>query len=335
VSELFLGVDGGNSKTVALIADAGGRVVGRGRAGVGDIYGAETAMGAVLNVVAAVSIAAAAASVGLSELRHGAFRLAGVDWPEDEDYWQQSIEAQLPGLPSWSVKNDGFSLLRCADLSGVGVAVTAGTGPAVAARGLGGVEFSASWWIQQMLGGRGLGSDAFAAVMAAELGLGPPTVLTERLLTLFELPDAEALLYAFTRRENPRAHSDKWWAARSVLQACADGDLVAREIVWSQARHFAGHVRVAAAKVGLTSVPGRLPVVLGGSILASEHSALRDALSEEISRQLPDAQITSAVGSPVAGALLDAMAEGGVALDESIRREVVQARHPDDFLLTY
>ena len=81
MSELFLGVDAGSSKTVALVGDESGAVLGRGRAGNGDIYGTETAEEAVRNVVTAVGLAVASADAVVTDLHHAAFRLAGVDWP--------------------------------------------------------------------------------------------------------------------------------------------------------------------------------------------------------------------------------------------------------------
>lgn len=334
MTSLYLGVDAGNSKTVALVADASGEVLGRGRAGSGDIYGAESAGHAVAAVISAVQGAVSSAGASLADVRHGAFRLAGVDWDEDADYWRRALGVELAGLGSCSIKNDGYSLLRCGDLSGLGVAIIAGTGPAIAARGPGGAEFSASWWIQELLGGRGLGHAAFTAVMNADLGLAPATSLTEELLALFGAGDVEALLYAFTRREGARPDSDQWWAARSVLRAAGAGDRVAEEIVRHQARRLAGHGRVAAEKVGLPVDGEPVTVVLGGSVADSEHGALRDALTEELGLAVPGATVRSSVGSPLAGALLDALAEAGVALDAGTRERVVQARHPEDFLLT-
>ncbi len=333
MSELYLGVDAGNSKTVALLADGSGAVVGRGRAGVGDIYGSIGASGAVSSVMAAVRSAVRSAGARLEDVRHAAFRLAGVDWDEDESFWHSAVRTGLPELSSWSVKNDGYALLRCGDLSGVGLAITAGTGPAVAARGPQGVEYCASWWIQDTLGGRGLGFSAFTAVMNAELGLAPPTALTQMLLRLYALPDVEALLYAFTNREDARPSSDKWRAARSVLVASEQGDEVSKGIVRWQVRQLAGHARVAAAKAGFGPA-GPVTMVLGGSVLSSEHGAFREALVEELYGTVPGAVVTSSVGSPLAGSLLDALAEAGMSVTHGLRDRVVRARHPEDFLLT-
>ena len=310
MSACYLGVDAGNSKTVALAADATGRVLGRGRAGVGDVYGAAGADGAVAAVLDAAGQALAAAGAGPADVVHAALRLAGVDWPEDEEFWTATLAARLPELTSLTVRNDGFALLRCGRPSGVGVAVTAGSGPAIAARGFDGREWSAGWWIQHELAGRGLGWAGLRAVVDAEIGLAPPTALTPLLLALFGEPDVTALLHSVTRREGRRPDSDTWAAARSVLRAAADGDAVAVRIVDGQARVLAGLVAVAARATGLDVAGSPVPVLLGGSVLTSEHPAYRTALLTALTGTVGAADVAVSTAPPVVGALLDALAEG-------------------------
>ena len=109
VSRCYLGVDAGNSKTVALLADADGRVLGRGRAGVGDIYGvpdAEDAVDAVLDAV----------RPGAGRRRRRGRRRARTPpsgWPgstghEDEAFWTAALARRLPALRRASVRNDGL-----------------------------------------------------------------------------------------------------------------------------------------------------------------------------------------------------------------------------------
>lgn len=334
MTALFCGVDAGNSKTVALVADEHGRVLGRGRAGTGDIYGVQSASVAVAAVITAMRIAVHEAGGSLSSLRHTAFRLAGVDWPEDEHYWHGALAREVPELVSYCVKNDGYALLRCGELSGAGIAVTAGTGAAVAARGWEGQEYCAGWWIQEPLGGRDLGPQAFRAVVAAELGTSPSTLLTERLLDLYGVPDVATLLHTFTSREHRRPARDQWRAARTVLMTSDAGDPVARAIVERHAVGFADHTAVAALRVGFRPEDESVPLVLGGSLLTSEHPALRHALTAALAERGFARAPYAMGGSPVSGALLDALAEGGVALDLGIRDRVVQALHPSEFLLT-
>lgn len=330
MTSYYLGLDAGNSKTVVLVADGTGRVLGRGRGASGDIYSAPDAEG---EVERAVRAALQEAGVGAGQVRHAAFRLAGVDWAEDAEHWATVLGHRLPELGSVSIKNDGYSLLRCGHLDGVGVAINAGTGPAVAARGPDGEEWCASWWIQHPLGGRDLGQAAFRAVVAAELGAGAATILTEELLTLYGYADVESLLHAFTRRHPVRPVPDERVAARAILRAAGAGDVVAYGLVAEQAAAFARIACVAARRAGLSG-PDPIPCVLGGSILTSEHPAFREALVEALRSELGSVQVAVSAASPVAGALLDALAEGSTGLDQHAHDEVLGALHPVEFLLT-
>jgi N-acetylglucosamine kinase-like BadF-type ATPase len=334
--QLYLGVDAGNTKTVALLSDDEGCVVGSGRAGLGDIYTAARPEDAVEVVASTVSQALAAAGAQLSDVRSAAFRLAGIDWPEDEAYWRDALARRFAPIETATVKNDGFALLRCGDLSGVGVAVAAGTGHALAGRGADGREFALCWWGQHFLGGTGLGDDALRAVFLAELGMAAPSLLTAALLRVYGAQDVENLLKLFTRRENRLGHLDRSRAAYAVLEVAERGDAAAGGILDRHARLLADYTVLVARKVGLMEPscdedaqnPSRLEttalrstarIVLGGAVLASDHTGLRDRLVADLSSRLPHAEIGLGIGTPVVGALLDALADGGAALSPAVR----------------
>ncbi|HEU0114183.1 MAG TPA: hypothetical protein VFQ80_05885, partial [Thermomicrobiales bacterium] len=78
-----LGVDAGNSKTVALVAGPDGGVVGAGRGGPGDIYGALGETAALAEIERAVAAALRDAGVTAAEIEAAGFSMAGADWPED------------------------------------------------------------------------------------------------------------------------------------------------------------------------------------------------------------------------------------------------------------
>jgi N-acetylglucosamine kinase-like BadF-type ATPase len=340
MAHLYLGVDAGNTKTAALVTDDQGGVVGSGRAGLGDIYGAATPEDAVDVVASTVAQALNTAGAKLSDVRSAAFRLAGIDWPEDEAYWRDALARRFAPIQLASVKNDGFALLRCGNLSGVGVAVAAGTGFALAGRGPDGREFALCWWGQHYLGGAGLGDDALRAVFLAELGMGAPSKLTAALLQVYGAADAENLLHLFTRRENPFGHRERSRAARAVLQVAELGDAAASQILDRHATLLADYAMFVARKVGLverspdedardlsrtqpTVACSTVSIVLGGSVLASDHAGLRDRLVADLARRLPRADIAVGIGPPVVGALLDALAEGGVVLSPAVRDRVL------------
>ncbi len=326
----LLAVDAGNSKTVAVVVDAAGTVRGRGRGGRGDIYGAETVDAAHQAVFSAVSAALDEAGVAAADLDAAAFRLAGVDWPEDTTSWEGWIDARLPGLRRRSVLNDGFATLRLGDPSGVGLGITVGTGPALAARSRDGREACSGWWVFDDLGGAGLAHAAMTAVSRAWMGLGPATTLTDALLGLFGERDPYELHHAFTRRFGARPGNEQWRAARLVLAAAADGDGVARGIVDRQAAAFVEYGAWVAGRVGADLAAGDLPVVLNGSVVTSEHPALRDALLARLGDVCPAATVRIAHGSPLAGCVLDAIAEAGGVVDEALVARVAATVRQDD-----
>lgn len=332
---LLLGVDAGNSKTVAVLADASGGVLGYGRAGCGDIYAGASESLAVAEVVAAVRGALRMASqaeeaVTESAVTHAAFCLAGLDWPADELYWRSQLAQWLPGLASYSLRNDGFALLRAGEPSGRGVALSAGTGAAIVARGPAGREWSASMWIADPLGGRSLGEQAYAAVVRAELGVAPTTVLREKVLARHGYRDVASLLEATTGRGGRTIRHAV--LARDVLDAASAGDAVAAAIVHQQGAWFARYAMAAARRVGLSGPD--IPVVLGGSVFSSASPVLRDATREALARALPAARVTLAPRSPVVGAVAEAIADGSGLPSLEVLDRLSGYGFPAEFLLT-
>jgi N-acetylglucosamine kinase-like BadF-type ATPase len=172
---MYLGLDAGNSKTVAFLCRPDGSVAGVARTGCGDIYGVGDIRDAVQAVTGCVAQVLGSAGVTAAQVRSAAFRMAGVDWPEDAEFWRRTLGSAWPDLQQMSVLNDGFAPIRCGEPSGVALAVTAGTGSAIAGRGPGGEEWSLSWWGQERLGATGMGQDALSALFLAEIGFGAPT----------------------------------------------------------------------------------------------------------------------------------------------------------------
>lgn len=327
----FVGVDAGNSKTVAVIADASGRVLGHGRGGRGDIYMGAGA--AVVEVRAALDAAVAAVprAAAPGRIEHTSFCLAGIDYGVDHEFWESTLRAELRWPGTWTLHNDGFALLRAGAPSGQGVALSAGTGAAVTARGPEG-EWSASFWITHPLGGTALGSAAFDAAVRSEIGLGEATALTDALTALYAVPDVPTMLEAFTARTGAggRRMSD---AARTVLDTAEAGDPVAERIVQQQAESYAAYAEVAGKRVGLDP-GGDFDVVLGGSVMTSHNDRLRTATIAAVAALLPRARTHVAARPPAVGALMEALAEGLGGLPQGVLAELDRVAFPADLFLT-
>src|ERR1700722_11314925 len=105
-----VGVDGGNSKTVALAVTVEGDVVGIGRSGCADMYWSDHAVAAIREAVAQTG----------AEPTSLAFSLAGADWPEDFDYLREQLGDLAPQVV---IVNDAMGALRAATLDGLGVSL--------------------------------------------------------------------------------------------------------------------------------------------------------------------------------------------------------------------
>ncbi len=292
----FLGVDAGNSKTVALVSDAAGRILGWGRGGGGDIYASEAA--ALASVTGAVEGALEQASLLPAELAAGCFSLVGADWPEDFTFWEAEVEARGYGK-NVLVVNDALGALR-AGTPDNGVAVVCGTGAAIGARR--GVHvWHSSFW-QEPVGGAELSERTLRAVYRAELGLGPETVLSGAVLNFFGCSSIRNVLHHLTARKAEPVQRPG--LSRLLLGAAGAGDAVALGIIRQAGTTLGEYACVAARHVELEQT---FPLVLAGGVLRHPGTALRDAVNARVLQEFPDAQPGLAPFEPVVGALLLAL----------------------------
>ena len=294
----FLGVDAGNSKTVALVADARGQICGWGRGDGGDIYVSEK--GALGAVTTATQTALEMAGLAPGELEASCFSLVGADWPEDFTFWERETAARGYG-ERILVVNDALGALR-AGTPDDGVAVVCGTGAAIGAR-RGAHVWHSSFW-QEPVGGAELSERTLRAVYRAELGLGPATRLTELVLGHFSCVNIEHVLHQLTARE-AKPVRQRSSLSRLLLDAADAGDAVAlSEVRWAGTT-LGEYACVAARKVGIERKPFQL--VLAGGVLRHPGTALRDAVTTHVQRSLPRAKPQLAPFEPVVGALLLAL----------------------------
>lgn len=158
-----LGVDGGNTKTIALIAAEDGSLLGIGHSACTDIYnvGPEKALE---GLELAISSALAQASITPEQLTTGVFSQAGADWPEDYEFLHNEFTKRCWGQKI-DVYNDAIGALRAGSPDGTGVSVVCGTGSAVGARTADGRFWHTSFWQAEASGAWDLGMVTFRAVL--------------------------------------------------------------------------------------------------------------------------------------------------------------------------
>ncbi len=312
---LVLGLDGGNTKTVALVSHGDGTVVGAGRAGCADIYGADSPEAAVDAIVAAAQGALDEAGATGADLDAAVFCLAGADWPEDFALHHRELTSRLGLHRTATVFNDAIATLRAGTPDAVGVAAVVGTGGAIAGRNAAGRTWHLGFWPDGMAA-MGIARAALRAVYRNGLGHDVPTTLTARALALFGAPDVIELLHRFSRR-GPRPPVVS--IVPMVFEEALAGDAVALAIIETDASRFADAVRTTASRLELET-PHAL--VLAGGVLRHPAAHLH---ADAVARAVPDAIAVRATWEPAAGALLLACDEAGEVPDPDRLRGTLPA----------
>jgi glucosamine kinase len=274
-SSFVLSVDGGGSKTLAVVVDSSGRERGRGVAGSSnhESVGIERAVEA-LHAAIADAIAAAQAQLPVYAAWLG---LAGVDHPHD-------VERLLPRLGGLAttlrITNDAELALGALAWR-VGVALIAGTGSIALGRDARGNVVRAGGW-GHVFGDEGsgyaIGSQALQATARAADGRGPATTLLDAILTAWELSAPDLLLGHVYQPFDKTAIA----ALAPLVFAAADvGDQVARRIVARAANELALAASTVARRLDFTA--DCLPLALGGGLLTRQ-PLLRDAVLLRLAR---------------------------------------------------
>jgi glucosamine kinase len=255
-------VDGGGSKTVAVVVDAQGRELGRATAGSSNatVVGTEHAANHVRHAVAdAVRLAGA-----VLPLRSIWIGLSGIDRP--------GMREQLhPLLRSLSVDirltNDAELIYGALD-GGVGVVLIAGTGSIAIGRDSTGATARAGGW-GHVMGDEGSGYDlgrrALQAAARAADGRGPETRLLDAFMHHWRIDLPLAMIERVYKSSDK---SDIAVLASLVLGAARDGDTVARQIVADAAGELAK--AAIAANDRLTFSENQLPLALTGGLMTGE-----------------------------------------------------------------
>jgi len=314
-----LGVDGGASKTLCLVADVDGRVLGFGRAGGSNhqICGLDPALA---QIVHCVRKALAQAQASAPEVQLGMFCLAGADLPEDYAMLSEAIE-DLGLCQKVVIKNDSMAALRSGLSRPWGVVVICGTGTNAAGNAPDGQELvlpglghiSGDWG-----GGEGISQEIIRLVMRAWDGRGRPTALSQMVLDALGASSPEVLLRMLYRN---RLERDQLLGLVPLLfEAAYAGDEVACQLVREVGMEVGVTARTILRRLSLQDTD--VQVVLGGSIFKAKGPLLIDAVTEVIHEVAPRASIVLPEVEPVVGALLLALEAVGVELTETIRENI-------------
>ena len=321
---VYLGVDGGASKTAALVIDETGKSLGTGVAGPSNHLrvGIETA---ARNIERAVNKALVAADVASREIAWAYCGIAGADHPAHRQEVVDSLEIFFP-RGNFTVDNDARIALTGAIGFGAGIVVIAGTGSVAFGRNEAGEEARAGGW-GPIIGDEGSGyfiaRTGLSAILRAYDGRGKPTVMTELLRAEHHLEprDLPRTIYAQTTHADDVARF-----AKLVFDAADAGDAVARSILDLAAQQLASCVLAVARRLKI--VDAALPVAYVGGVFKAG-DALLAPMRAAIAAEAPKATVQPPLRTPVEGA-----AQMAIRASESPRpqrpREVAEISQADN-----
>lgn len=306
MSEYFLGIDVGATKSHALIADAHGRAVGFGVGGPGshEVIGYD-GLRSVLHTV--VDAALASASISKADIAGAGFGIAGYDWPGDAAPHRQVI-ASLELSAPYALVNDTIIGLVAGATEGWGVGVVSGTGSNCWGRDRQGREGRMTGGGEQFAeyaGGGDLVGKAVQAVALAWGRRGPQTRLTEAFLALTGATDALELLEGLYRGHYRLSSAN----APLVFQVAAEGDAVAQEIIRWAGRELGSLAIGVIRQLGFEALD--FEVVQIGS-LYNGSPAMGETMLATIHAVAPGARAIRLTVPPVVGGVLLGMEQAGV-----------------------
>ncbi|MBX5496404.1 MAG: ATPase [Bryobacteraceae bacterium] len=304
---LFLGVDGGQSSTMALIADESGRVIGSGRGGpCNHVKGPEGYTKFVNAIRGCLEAACAEAGLSPDGVRFEAACLGFSGGPSDK---QAILESMIPA-DRLIVTHDALIALVGATAGQPGIITIAGTGSIAFGRNADDETARAGGW-GYIFGDEGGGFDltrqALRAALRFEEGWGQPTILREMLLKETGAESANDLLHRFYTTDYPRPQIASY--SRLVDEAATAGDRVALDILSYAAQQLAqltGAVRQQLFEEGEEARVAYIGGVFRSQRLLQQY------------RMLVELEDGNHVGppeyEPAAGALLEAFRRAGVTV---------------------
>jgi N-acetylglucosamine kinase-like BadF-type ATPase len=303
--KLFLGVDGGQSTTTALIGDETGRVLGAGQGGPCNHVGAAEGRAKLTHAVGeCVARACEQAGLDPEQVRYEAACFGMSGGPDDKE----ALLAEILPARKLVVTHDGLIALSGATAGDPGIVMIAGTGSFAFGRNAAGQTARAGGW-GYIFGDEGGGFDitrqALRASLRFEEGWGPPTGLRDLLTGTTGADSANDVLHRFYTREYPRPLIASF--SRLVDQAAMQGDRAAIDILHNAAQQLASFIAAIRRQLWNEGEAARV-VYIGGvfrSNLLLERFRLLVEMEDGNRCQPPEY-------GPAAGALFEAYRAAGL-----------------------
>jgi glucosamine kinase len=293
---IYLGIDGGGSKTSCLIGDET-TVLGTGTAGGSNLIRAGEAQ-ARESLASALRQACTVANLKPAQITRACVGLAGAARPEISELARQIVSELVPG--EIQIVGDMVIALEAAFGSGPGVIVIAGTGSIAYGRNREGQIARAGGWgfaISDEGSGHWIGRAAAAAALRGwDENNGETVPLLDSLIKSWRLETREQLVLA----ANATPSLDFAALFPSVLALADSGDRVSCDVLTQAGGQLANLAGIVVRRLFTNSGP--VPVAMSGGVFASS-ALVRQVFYNGLHSGHPDVVLNPNVIEPVRGAL--------------------------------
>ena len=288
IPQFFLGVDGGATKTEAVLVDQNRKIIDQGQA-----QGSNTAIFGLTESANQVALAVKRA-LGTKKIKISAsyLALAGVNTRDDNKNWQRAIKNHpylCQVLDNPKIVNDTAAALRSGTTDKNAIVVIAGTGSNCYGRNEKGQE-ARSGGADHILGDEGsaydIGSNILHSVVKALDGRGPKTVLVNLLFEKLKIESLDGLHRLVYKK--PWNKTDIAQVAPLAEIAAEKNDKIAIGIIKSAADELALMTKAVAQKLNLEKKP--YTIVKSGSVF--NMPKIGNLLEKEILKFSPYAKFT-------------------------------------------
>lgn len=292
----LLGVDGGGTKTKALIADTEGRIIGQGNGGPANILFDEFDI-VCSSIMGAITEALACAEISGEQVIRGTFGIH-----VSEDMLSKYLKELLPNCEYYFLEEGLISFASGSDKSH-GVALVAGTGSFAWGRDMKGkVVFSGGGGAAFSDEGSGyeLGREALRAIGKMCDGRGRKTLLASKVFNYLGCTSFDGVLSYVYGKQDSRSYRFRIAAlAPIVLEVALEKDFLACQIVSDAASELELLAVSCARKLKLYR---DIDVVLTGGVLR-HGGPLLDALLRRLKISMPQNKLIVPKIEPAAGAI--------------------------------
>ena len=294
----ILGIDQGYTKTAVAVMDGQGAIRGYGVTD-GAYFpdqGLDVAMSRIDGLVRRVLEESSISHTQVSRVVAG---VTGIDWPNDD---QKVADALRETLAHDLVEayNDSVIALFSGTRKPYGAVLCAGTGANAAIICPDGGQFVMSDYMgSELQGGAALSYRALRKVFDADLGLLPPTRLTELFLDFTGAESPFAMLKESIVNSDVFLHSIIPLVPK-ILAVADSGDQAAMALLSDFSRELCDYFIAGLRKMDMLSEP--FDVVLAGSVFKGASNQLVSHIITRLSSDVPRARVINAKYEPVVGA---------------------------------